>query len=70
MVDVMFMKCSDSAKGTLWCNPSVEAGDGRDSRKRERGMSGAHLERLNAEQRRAVEHGIGPGNARPGGPLL
>ena len=33
-------------------------------------MSLAHLERLNPEQRRAVEHGIGGPNAAPGGPLL
>src|SRR5438876_551705 len=31
-------------------------------------MSAAYLEKLNAEQRRAVEHGVGKGEA--GGPLL
>ena len=31
-------------------------------------MGTAHLERLNAEQRRAVEHGVG--DAESGGPLL
>ena len=34
-----------------------------------RPMPLAHLERLNPEQRRAVEHGVEPG-ATPGGPLL
>jgi DNA helicase II / ATP-dependent DNA helicase PcrA len=33
-------------------------------------MSLAHLERLNPEQRRAVEHGVGEAGARPGRPLL
>jgi DNA helicase-2/ATP-dependent DNA helicase PcrA len=33
-------------------------------------MALAHLEKLNAEQRRAVEHGVGPGDARPAPPLL
>jgi DNA helicase-2/ATP-dependent DNA helicase PcrA len=33
-------------------------------------MSLAHLERLNPEQRRAVEHGVGEAGARPGGALL
>lgn len=33
-------------------------------------MAVAHLEKLNAEQRRAVEHGVEPGNARPASPLL
>lgn len=33
-------------------------------------MALAHLEKLNAEQRRAVEHGIGPGETRPAPPLL
>jgi len=35
-----------------------------------RPMSFAHLERLNPEQRRAVEHGIGETGAGPDGPLL
>ncbi|HEY2539654.1 MAG TPA: UvrD-helicase domain-containing protein [Stellaceae bacterium] len=33
-------------------------------------MSFAYLERLNPEQRRAVEHGVGKPGATPGGPLL
>ena len=33
-------------------------------------MSLAHLEKLNPEQRRAVEHGVGGPNATPCGPLL
>ncbi|MFA5899759.1 MAG: ATP-dependent helicase [Hyphomicrobium sp.] len=33
-------------------------------------MSHAHLDSLNAQQRRAVEHGIGPGETRPAPPLL
>src|SRR5215471_15310735 len=33
-------------------------------------MSLAHLERLNPEQRRAVEHGVGEAGAKPGKPLL
>src|SRR6516165_12218390 len=33
-------------------------------------MSLAHLERLNPEQRRAVEHGVEEVGARPGRPLL
>jgi DNA helicase II / ATP-dependent DNA helicase PcrA len=33
-------------------------------------MSLAHLEKLNPEQRRAVEHGVGGPSATPGGPLL
>jgi DNA helicase II / ATP-dependent DNA helicase PcrA len=33
-------------------------------------MSLAHLERLNPEQRRAVEHGVGDVDPRPGRPLL
>ena len=33
-------------------------------------MSLAHLERLNPEQRRAVEHGIEEVGARPGRPVL
>src|SRR5215471_1828627 len=33
-------------------------------------MSLAHLERLNPEQRRAVEHGVGEAGAKPGRPLL
>ena len=33
-------------------------------------MAVAHLEKLNLEQRRAVEHGVGEGDARPAGPLL
>ncbi|CAN1725151.1 DNA helicase II / ATP-dependent DNA helicase PcrA [Hyphomicrobium sp. 1Nfss2.1] len=33
-------------------------------------MAVAHLEKLNVEQRRAVEHGVGEGDARPAGPLL
>ena len=33
-------------------------------------MSAAHLEKLNSEQRRAVEHGVGVDNGAIGGPLL
>src|SRR5579862_6570331 len=33
-------------------------------------MSLAYLERLNQEQRRAVEHGVGAGASRSKGPLL
>ena len=33
-------------------------------------MSLAHLERLNPQQRRAVEHGVGEPSATPAGPLL
>jgi DNA helicase II / ATP-dependent DNA helicase PcrA len=33
-------------------------------------MAVAHLEKLNAEQRRAVEHGVSAGNTQPDGPLL
>src|SRR5271168_2604196 len=33
-------------------------------------MPSAHLETLNPEQRRAVEHGVGEGSSMPGGPLL
>jgi DNA helicase-2/ATP-dependent DNA helicase PcrA len=34
------------------------------------GMAIAHLDKLNTQQRRAVEHGIGAGDTRPGPPLL
>jgi DNA helicase-2/ATP-dependent DNA helicase PcrA len=33
-------------------------------------MALAHLEKLNAEQRHAVEHGVSPGDTQPDGPLL
>src|SRR6185503_19520817 len=33
-------------------------------------MALAHLEQLNLQQRRAVEHGIGPADTRPAAPLL
>jgi DNA helicase-2/ATP-dependent DNA helicase PcrA len=33
-------------------------------------MALAHLEKLNCEQRRAVEHGVSTGDTRPGPPLL
>jgi DNA helicase-2/ATP-dependent DNA helicase PcrA len=33
-------------------------------------MALAHLEKLNSEQRRAVEHGVSTGDTRPGPPLL
>jgi DNA helicase-2/ATP-dependent DNA helicase PcrA len=58
------------ADDPLWCNPSAGAANGNDNGKCGGGMSTAHLERLNAEQRRAVEHGIGLGDGKTGGPLL
>ena len=33
-------------------------------------MALAHLEKLNPQQRHAVEHGIGARDTRPAGPLL
>jgi DNA helicase II / ATP-dependent DNA helicase PcrA len=33
-------------------------------------VSAAHLEKLNSEQRRAVEHGVGLADGAVGGPLL
>src|SRR4051812_48969865 len=54
------LRAGDCARGGAWLEPMANVD----------GPAMGYLDQLNAAQRAAVEHGVAPGRAEPGRPLL